>query len=81
MGRSLHLRVVAEGVETRFQMRRLHEQGCRLMQGWLFARAVDADAFLELLRARGAGSDWRHDASMPDPALIGGRALGLPEAA
>jgi PAS domain S-box-containing protein len=80
MGRSLHLRVVAEGVETRFQMRRLHEQGCRLMQGWLFARAVDADAFLELLRARGAGSDWRHDASIPDPALIGGRALGLPEA-
>jgi diguanylate cyclase (GGDEF)-like protein/PAS domain S-box-containing protein len=81
MGRSLHLRVVAEGVETRFQMRRLHEQGCRLMQGWLFAKAVDSDAFLELLRARGEGSDWRHDSSVPDPALIGGRALGLPEAA
>jgi len=81
MGRSLHLRVVAEGVETRYQMRRLHEQGCRLMQGWLFAKAVDADAFLELLRARGAGSDWRHDGTVPDPALIGGRALGLPEVA
>src|SRR5262245_3878882 len=79
MGRSLKLRVVAEGVETRFQMRRLHEQGCRLMQGWLFARAVDADAFLELLRVRGTGSDWRHDAAHA-PAVIGGRALGLPEA-
>jgi len=81
MGRSLHLRVVAEGVETRYQMRRLHEQGCRLMQGWLFAKAVDADAFLELLRTRGAGSDWRHDGAGPEPAVIGGRALGLPEVA
>jgi PAS domain S-box-containing protein len=81
MGRSLNLRVVAEGVETRYQMRRLHEQGCRLMQGWLFAKAVDTDAFLELLRIRGAGSDWRHDASAHDPAVIGGRAIGLPEAA
>ena len=81
MGRSLNLRVVAEGVETRYQMRRLHEQGCRLMQGWLFAKAVDTDAFLELLRIRGAGSDWRHDTSAHDPAVIGGRALGLPEAA
>jgi PAS domain S-box-containing protein len=81
MGRSLHLRVIAEGVETRYQMRRLHEQGCRLMQGWLFAKAVDADAFLELLRTRGAGSDWRHDGAGPEPAVIGGRALGLPEVA
>jgi PAS domain S-box-containing protein len=81
MGRSLNLRVVAEGVETRFQMRRLHEQGCRLMQGWLFAKAVDTDAFLELLRSRGAGSDWRHDGAVQDPAVIGGRVLGLPEAA
>ena len=80
MGSSLKLRVVAEGVETRFQMRRLHEQGCRLMQGWLFAKAVDGEAFLELLRARGAGSDWRHDGTRPPPAVIGGRALGLPEA-
>ncbi|HTT10208.1 MAG TPA: EAL domain-containing protein [Burkholderiaceae bacterium] len=81
MGRSLNLRVVAEGVETRFQMQRLREQGCRLMQGWLFAKAVDADAFLELLRNRRAGSDWRHDGAAPDPAVIGGGALGLPEAA
>jgi EAL domain-containing protein (putative c-di-GMP-specific phosphodiesterase class I) len=80
MGRSLNLRVVAEGVETRYQMQRLHEQGCRLMQGWLFAKAVDADAFLELLRVRGTGSDWRHGGA-PDPAVIGAPALGLPEAA
>jgi len=80
MGRSLNLRVVAEGVETRYQMHRLHEQGCRLMQGWLFAKAVDADAFLALLRVRGTSSDWRHGAAT-DTAVIGARALGLPEAA
>jgi predicted signal transduction protein with EAL and GGDEF domain len=80
MGRSLKLRVVAEGVETQTQRQRLLEQGCHLMQGWLFARAVDADAFRELLRARGAGSDWRAGAS-PAPAIIGAPALGLQEAA
>jgi PAS domain S-box-containing protein len=78
MGRSLKLRVVAEGVETQQQRHRLLEQGCRLMQGWLFAKAVESDKFLELLRARGAGSDWRHDGA-PAPAVIGARALGLPE--
>ncbi len=78
IGRSLKLRVVAEGVETQQQRQRLLEQGCRLMQGWLFAKAVDADTFLELLRLRGEGSDWRHECT-PAPALIGGRALGLTE--
>jgi PAS domain S-box-containing protein len=69
LGRSLNLRVIAEGVETRGQMARLVAQGCALMQGWLFAKAVDGDAFLELLRARGGASDWR------------AAALPLPEAA
>jgi predicted signal transduction protein with EAL and GGDEF domain len=59
LGRSLDLQVVAEGVETRGQMARLVAQGCTLMQGWLFAKAVDGAAFLELLRARGGASDWR----------------------
>jgi EAL domain-containing protein (putative c-di-GMP-specific phosphodiesterase class I) len=81
MGKSLKLRVVAEGVETQQQRQRLLEQGCPLMQGWLFAKAVDGDTFLELLRARGEGSDWRHACAIPAPAVIGGRALGLPEGA
>jgi diguanylate cyclase (GGDEF)-like protein/PAS domain S-box-containing protein len=79
MGRSLKLRVVAEGVETQQQRQRLLEQGCPLMQGWLFAKAVDAEAFVELLRARGAGSDWRHMPEALAPAVIGARVLGLPE--
>ena len=50
LGRSLRLRVVAEGVETVGQMRRLAEQGCVLQQGWLFAKALPANEFVDYLR-------------------------------
>jgi PAS domain S-box-containing protein len=43
LGRALHLRVVAEGVETLRQMNELHRLGCHLMQGYLFARPLPAD--------------------------------------
>jgi predicted signal transduction protein with EAL and GGDEF domain len=49
MSRSLKLRVVAEGVETEGQMNWLARQGCHVMQGWLFARAITAAEFLPLL--------------------------------
>jgi PAS domain S-box-containing protein len=49
MSKSLKLRVVAEGVETREQMLRLFGQGCLLMQGWHFAKSLPADAFVRLL--------------------------------
>jgi predicted signal transduction protein with EAL and GGDEF domain/DNA-binding response OmpR family regulator len=49
MSRSLKLRVVAEGVETEGQMNWLARQGCHVMQGWLFARAITATEFLPLL--------------------------------
>ena len=50
MSRSLRMRVVAEGVETEGQMMRLFEQGCVLQQGWLFAKALPPDEFLDYLR-------------------------------
>jgi PAS domain S-box-containing protein len=50
MGRSLRLRVVAEGVETDGQMRMLAAQGCVLQQGWLFAKALPAEEFAAYLR-------------------------------
>jgi predicted signal transduction protein with EAL and GGDEF domain len=59
MSKSLKLRVVAEGVETRGQMVRLAEEGCQLMQGWLFAKAVPADEFLRLLTDASRSAEWR----------------------
>jgi predicted signal transduction protein with EAL and GGDEF domain len=57
MGQGLRLSVVAEGVETQVQMRRLADQGCQLMQGFLFSRPISSDEFARLL-AQGARGDW-----------------------
>ncbi|MFZ2649080.1 MAG: EAL domain-containing protein, partial [Burkholderiaceae bacterium] len=40
LAQSLHLRVVAEGVETSGQMEILARLGCTIMQGFLFSRAL-----------------------------------------
>lgn len=45
MGRSLNLRVVAEGVEERAQLAFLRDQGCHLVQGYLLSRPLTADDF------------------------------------
>jgi EAL domain-containing protein (putative c-di-GMP-specific phosphodiesterase class I) len=42
LGRSLGIKVVAEGVETEQQERRLIELKCDFGQGFLFSRAVSA---------------------------------------
>jgi len=57
MGQGLRLNVVAEGVETQAQMRRLADQGCRLMQGFLFSRPVSTSDF-ERLVTQGTQDDW-----------------------
>jgi diguanylate cyclase (GGDEF)-like protein len=46
LGRSLNLRVVAEGVETEAQMEFLRERGCDEIQGYLLSRPLAADAFV-----------------------------------
>lgn len=51
LGRKLDMRIVAEGIEEPEQRRRLAELGCRLGQGFLFARPVDAAAVTRLLEA------------------------------
>jgi diguanylate cyclase (GGDEF)-like protein/PAS domain S-box-containing protein len=43
MGRSLHLDVTAEGVETRRQLNMLRGQGCTFAQGYLLGRPHPAD--------------------------------------
>jgi diguanylate cyclase (GGDEF)-like protein/PAS domain S-box-containing protein len=49
MGKSLHMQVVAEGVETREQLELLKEHGCPQAQGHYFSRAVPAEEFGRLL--------------------------------
>ncbi len=49
LGRSLHLSVVAEGVETERQAEFLRAEGCALGQGFLYSRPVSAEAFEKLL--------------------------------
>lgn len=55
MSRSLRLRVVAEGVETDVQSEMLTAMGCTSLQGFLYARPVDAAAVGAWLRAAIAG--------------------------
>jgi EAL domain-containing protein (putative c-di-GMP-specific phosphodiesterase class I)/CheY-like chemotaxis protein len=50
MAHSLHLRVVAEGVETEGQLSYLRSHGCEEMQGFYFSRPVPSGAFEQLLR-------------------------------
>jgi diguanylate cyclase (GGDEF)-like protein/PAS domain S-box-containing protein len=50
IGHSLHLKVVAEGVETLPQMEFLHHHGCDVIQGFLFSKAVPPDTLAALFK-------------------------------
>ena len=54
MGKSLHLRVVAEGVETQEQLAFLKDKQCPDGQGYYFGRPVPAADFARLLRLNAA---------------------------
>jgi EAL domain-containing protein (putative c-di-GMP-specific phosphodiesterase class I) len=49
MANSLHMKVLAEGVETAQQIDFLTSRGCTSGQGYYYSEAVTADAFLRLL--------------------------------
>ena len=55
MGRSLGMKVVAEGVETSAQLAALRELGCTFGQGYLMGRPVSVEAAGALLAVQGAG--------------------------
>jgi predicted signal transduction protein with EAL and GGDEF domain len=62
LARSLHLTVVAEGVESEPQRQALWELGCIAGQGPLFARPMPPDRLLAALRR---GHDGRPGAFAP----------------
>jgi len=63
LAHSLHLKVVAEGVETQEQLALLKRLGCDQYQGFCFSPAVPAENFATLLRE----SQLKSDSSV-DPA-------------
>ncbi len=58
MANSLHLRVVAEGVETAEQREFVKNAGADISQGWYFSKAVPSEEFI--LRAK----DWNRGEDM-----------------
>ncbi len=56
LGRSLHLEVVAEGVEHMQQAEFMAARGCHWVQGFLYGAAISAPEFAEALRKQ-AGED------------------------
>jgi diguanylate cyclase (GGDEF)-like protein len=71
LGRTLDLRIVAEGVEAPGQLERLREMGCEFGQGFLFARPVNGASFAretfsqETPRKRVAGATKAPKLSIP----------------
>lgn len=49
MGKALHMKVVAEGIETWDQVEYLKEIGCDMIQGYVFARPMPVDQFEQFL--------------------------------
>jgi EAL domain-containing protein (putative c-di-GMP-specific phosphodiesterase class I) len=49
LGHRLHVTLLAEGIETQDQLRKLLRLGCTFGQGFLFSRAVAAGDVADLL--------------------------------
>ena len=64
LGHILHLRVLAEGVETEGQLRLLQAEGCDEVQGFHFSAAMPPDLFV----ARFMQSPRRQLTATPEPA-------------
>ncbi len=55
LARSLHIDVVAEGVETLEQQTFLRNHGCDHAQGFLFSHPVEADEIARIVRSSSIG--------------------------
>jgi predicted signal transduction protein with EAL and GGDEF domain len=67
LARALQMTVVAEGVESPSQAQQLRDLRVDFAQGYWFSRALEAKAFLELLRARTTFPLPPSPAGKPDP--------------
>jgi diguanylate cyclase (GGDEF)-like protein len=56
LAQSLHLKTLAEGVETAQQVHFLKSHGCLAAQGFYYSEAVPPDSFTELLRKQSASA-------------------------
>lgn len=56
IGKSLDLKIVAEGVETETQADFMTAIGCDELQGFLLSKPIEADAFEDLMRAASTSS-------------------------
>ncbi len=52
MAENLNIEVIAEGVETKEQLKILTQLGCEAYQGYLFSKPVNKDDFISLLQAQ-----------------------------
>jgi EAL domain-containing protein (putative c-di-GMP-specific phosphodiesterase class I) len=60
IAKSLHLRVVAEGVENIEQLAFLRERGCTAVQGYYFSQAVPADRLFDVVHTNSFSSLCAH---------------------
>jgi EAL domain-containing protein (putative c-di-GMP-specific phosphodiesterase class I) len=67
LAQGLGLTATAEGVETRDQLRLLHELGCDVAQGYLISHPLDPDTL----------QSWKHDFKARWPGLIEEEGLAL----
>ncbi|MDB2562733.1 EAL domain-containing protein [Sulfurimonas sp.] len=51
MGKSLNLKVIAEGIETKEQYKFLQERDCDIIQGYYFEKPMSEDDFIKLLQS------------------------------
>ena len=52
MAKELHIKTLAEGIETKEQLEFLKEKGCQFMQGFYFSKPIPGDEFTKLLQSK-----------------------------